>query len=62
LEARTAENVGDFCGVWLRSKDGHTLEPAAYHHRDPEIVSTMREMLSILLRVGEGVSGRVVQT
>jgi signal transduction histidine kinase len=60
---RFASLVGDGCYIRLLAADGVSLEPVATHHPDPAIEAFLRETTDhIPLRVGEGISGRVVQT
>jgi signal transduction histidine kinase len=58
-----ADLVGDGCYIRLLSADGVSLEPVATYHPDPEIERFLHETTdTIALRVGEGISGRVVET
>ncbi len=60
---RFADLVGDGCYLRLVSSDGTSLEPVATYHPDPEIERFLRETTdNVPLRVGEGISGRVVET
>ncbi len=60
---RLGELVGDTGSIILTAEDEQTLTLAAVYHPDPETVSFTRDFLSALpLRVGEGATGRVVQT
>jgi signal transduction histidine kinase len=60
---RFADLVGDGCYIRLLASDGVTLEPVATYHPDPETQRFLREMTdNVPLRIGEGISGRVVQT
>jgi signal transduction histidine kinase len=60
---RFADLVGDGCYIRLLSADGISLVPVATHHPDPETERFLRETTDgIALRVGEGISGRVVET
>jgi signal transduction histidine kinase len=58
---RFADLVGDGCYIRLLAADGVTLEPVATYHPDATIERFLRETTDgIPLRVGEGISGRVV--
>lgn len=60
---RFAELIGDGCYIRLVASDGVTLEPVATYHPDPEIEQYMHETTDkVPLRIGEGISGRVVET
>jgi signal transduction histidine kinase len=60
---KCAELVGDGCYIRLLAADGIQLEPVATYHPDPEIERFLRETTDRLpLRVGEGMSGRVLET
>jgi signal transduction histidine kinase len=60
---RFADLIGDGCYVRLLAPDGVTLLPVATYHPDPEIEQYLRETTDPLpLRVGEGISGKVVET
>jgi signal transduction histidine kinase len=59
---RCAELVGDGCYIRLIAPDGITMLPVATYHPDPEIQRYLQETsASIPLRVGEGISGRVME-
>jgi signal transduction histidine kinase len=62
--ARSAsELIGDLCVLRLTSEDGEWLHPAAFHHRDPDKLSSLRDLVETEpLRAGEGFMGRVVGT
>jgi signal transduction histidine kinase/CheY-like chemotaxis protein len=62
--ARSAcELIGDLCVLQLLSRDGEWLTPAAFHHRDPDRLSSLRDLLAAEpMRAGEGFLGRVVRT
>jgi signal transduction histidine kinase/CheY-like chemotaxis protein len=61
--ARSAcELIGDLCVLRLLSEDGKWLEAAAFHHRDPDRLGSLRDLLGEPMRVGEGFMGRVVRT
>src|SRR5438477_8829501 len=60
---RCADLVGDGCYIRLIAADGITLEPVATYHPDPEIERFLRETSDTLpLRLGEGLTGRVMET
>jgi signal transduction histidine kinase len=60
---RFADLIGDGCYVRLIASDGATLVPVATYHPDPEVECFLRETTDpIPLRIGEGISGRVVET
>jgi signal transduction histidine kinase len=60
---RFADLIGDGCYVRLLAGDGVRLEPVATYHPDPDIERYLRETTdSIPLRLGEGISGKVVET
>jgi signal transduction histidine kinase len=60
---RAAHLVGDGCYIRLIGADGLHLEPVATYHPDPEVERFLRETADgVPLRVGEGISGRVVET
>lgn len=60
---RFAELIGDACFVRLVAADSVTLLPVATYHPDPEIERFLRETSDLVpLKVGEGISGRVVAT
>ncbi len=60
---RFAALIGDGCYIRLVGSDGVTLEPVATYHPDPEVERFLRETTDgIPLRIGEGISGRVVET
>ncbi|HET6949758.1 MAG TPA: ATP-binding protein [Acidimicrobiales bacterium] len=60
IARRAAEVVGEASVLTTVSADGRTLEPAAVHHRDPEVREFMRAVLaSEPYQVGEGVAGAV---
>jgi signal transduction histidine kinase len=59
---RCASIIGDGCFIRLVDVDG-MLRPAATYHADPEIEQFLRASTDdVPLRVGEGISGRVVLT
>ena len=62
--ARSAcELIGDLCVLQLLSRDGEWLTPAAFHHRDPDRLGSLRDLLAAEpMRAGEGFLGRVVRT
>jgi len=63
IARRFADLIGDGCYVRLLADDGVTLLPVATYHPDPEVERFLRETTDpIVLRVGEGFSGRVVET
>jgi diguanylate cyclase (GGDEF)-like protein/PAS domain S-box-containing protein len=58
---RAAALVGEGSVLAIVSDDGTMLEPAAFHHDDPTVLATMRQVLaSEPYPVGTGVAGRVV--
>jgi K+-sensing histidine kinase KdpD len=60
---RFADLIGDGCYVRLLGADGVTLMPVATFHPDPEVERYLRETTDkISLKVGEGISGKVVET
>jgi signal transduction histidine kinase len=60
---RCAELIGDGCYIRLLDADGVFLLPVATYHPDPEIQQFLRDTTDqISLRLGEGISGRVVET
>jgi signal transduction histidine kinase len=60
---RFAELVGDGVYIRLLAADGVTLEPVATHHPDPETARFLVDTVtSIPIRVGEGITGRMMQT
>jgi signal transduction histidine kinase len=55
--------IGDVCIIRLLSDDEKWLNPVAIYHRNPEVLSFMRELLaSAPQRSDEGLGGIVVQT
>lgn len=61
IAKRFAELVGE--AVNIRLVDGDLLVPVVTHHPDPEIDVRLRELHDATpLRVGEGISGRVLET
>ncbi len=55
--------VGDICVLHLLSEDQQWLDPVAYYHNDPEILSAMKEIfMKSHHRVNEGLAGKVFQT
>jgi PAS domain S-box-containing protein len=62
---RLSELVGDGCGVRLVSRHGDTFDATvtATHHADPQVAAALRELAATEpLRIGEGLTGRVVLT
>ena len=60
---RTAEIIGDASVVCLLSDDGQWLNPAAFHHSNPEASDLMRKVLAAApVRVDDGLFNRVMQT
>jgi signal transduction histidine kinase len=60
---RFAELVGDGCYIRLVARDGVSLVPVATYHPDPDTQRFLRETTdSISLKIGEGISGRVVES
>jgi len=60
---RFAEVIGDGCYIRLVGADGVSLEPVATYHPVPEVQRFLRETVEVVpLKVGEGISGRVVET
>jgi len=56
----TARLIGDAAFIKLISEDGHTLQPAAFHHSRPKVASLMRPVfMSRVVKLGEGFSGKV---
>lgn len=61
ITAWAAEVVGEGSVLMLVSESRDTLEAAALHHPDPEVLSLLRETLDrASYRVGEGAAGVVV--
>lgn len=62
--ARSAsELIGDLCVLRLTSEDGEWLDAAAFHHRDPEKLGSLRDLAETEpMRAGEGFMGRVIRT
>jgi PAS domain S-box-containing protein len=62
---RLSDLVGELCSIRLVSKDGDVLEPSgangAVYHPDPETLDAARR-IAVPQRVGEGISGKVVET
>ncbi len=58
-----SEGFADGCAVFLVSDDARTLELGGIRHRDPELFEVLHRALGDTpMRVGEGLSGRVVST
>lgn len=63
ITRQVVEHLGDACGIVLLASDGVHLEPVALHHQDPEALDCARRLLAAAPpRVGEGVSGRVIES
>ena len=58
-----SEGYADGCAVLLVSDDGETLELGGIRHQNPELFEVLRTALGDTpIRIGEGLSGRVVST
>lgn len=63
IARRFADLIGDGCYIRLLGSDGVSLEPVATYHPDPVTEQFLRDTTdTIPLRLGEGISGRVVET
>jgi signal transduction histidine kinase/DNA-binding response OmpR family regulator len=60
---RLATLIGDLCLIVLVDSDGTTLNYGAVFHTDQEVVDLSRTLLNTTpMRVGDGVSGKVIAT
>ncbi|HLZ07956.1 MAG TPA: GAF domain-containing protein, partial [Chloroflexota bacterium] len=66
VSERTATVLGDGCGIFLNpvdAQDDNRLTMVCVHHRDPEQIPGIRQLLEDLpFRVGEGLAGHVADT
>ncbi|MDQ3702977.1 MAG: ATP-binding protein [Chloroflexota bacterium] len=59
---RICEAIGEYATISLVSEDGEWLDVLANYHADPAVMALYRELQpQSRLRVGEGITGRVVQ-